>query len=273
MTTEQHQKFPNGRAFLEVILKAADMASKEADEEALKAEDTVGVLLDKLGDLLLLLYRLACCDWGCKGGDHQIEWLLGRVVNQAQSAHLLMRCGLYDEALMLTRGIGEIANLFQLFERDRTRLASWKEADHKTRLSKFGPAQVRQALKAMGVPSPIDGDRYRALCEVGTHPMPAFKPGHYSGGGRPVLGMLYQFYGHVMCLDELGYAITRCAPVANLMDIDDRLKKQVMDAAEALSDVLGPLTVLNYNEVIAKIRAEEPLEALLYPDPASSSVS
>jgi hypothetical protein len=263
MTPEQHEEFPTGRAFLEMIQKAADNASKMADEEVLKeaAGKRVPALLDKLGDMLSLLYRLASCYWGCKGGDHQIEWLLGRVVNQAQSAHRLMRCGFYDEALMLIRGIGETANLFWLFERDHAQLAAWRAADRKVRLDKFGPGQVRRALKDMGVPSPIDLGRYRALCEVGTHPVPAFKPGHYSSGGPPVLGMLFQFVGYAMCLNELGYAITICVPVMNLLDIDIALRNQVKDAAVALSRALGAFTVLNYDEMIAKARAGERPEA------------
>src|ERR1700716_2966510 len=99
MTSEQHEKFPSGRAFLVLVQQAADEASKFTDEQVSKAGGkSVPASLDKLGDLVSLLYRLACCYWGCKGGDHQIEWLLGRVVNQVQSAHRLIRCGFYDEA-------------------------------------------------------------------------------------------------------------------------------------------------------------------------------
>jgi hypothetical protein len=262
MTPQQHQEFPTGRAFLEMIQKAADNASKTADEEVLReaAGKRVPALLDKLGDMLSLLYRLASCYWGCKGGDHQIEWLLGRVVNQAQSAHRLMRCGFYDEALMLIRGVGETANLFWLFERDRAQLDSWKGAKH----NKFKPVDVRNALEAMGAPLPIDQERYGALCRVGTHPVPAFKPGHYSGGGPPVLGMIYQFPGYAMCLNELGYAITICVPVINLLDIDIGLRKQVKDAAVALSRALGTFTVLNYDEMIAQARAKRGRPAITH---------
>jgi hypothetical protein len=263
VTTEKKEEFPTGHAFLEMLQEAADKASKSADKAVLKesAGKSVPESLDKLGDMLSLLYRVACCYWGCNGGDHQIEWLLGRVVNQAQSAHRLMRCGFYDEALMLIRGIGETANLFWLFEKDPAQLASWKAADRKVRLNTFGPRHVRHALKAIGVPPPIDDNRYRVLCEVGTHPVPAFKPGHYSGGGPPVLGLLFQFVGYATCLNELGYAITICVPVINLLDIDIGLKNQVKDAAVALSRALGSITVLNYDEMIAKARAREQLEA------------
>src|SRR5262249_3180007 len=159
MTLEQHA--PSGRDFLEKIQEIADIASKEADKNVLEeGGKSVPAVLDKLGDMLSLLYGLACCHWGCKGSDHQIEWLLRSVVNHAQSAHRLMRCGFYDEAVTLIRGVGEVANLFWLFERDQTQLASWNAADRKARLSNFGPVHVRRALEAMGVPSPIDDDRY-----------------------------------------------------------------------------------------------------------------
>jgi hypothetical protein len=46
--------------------------------------------------------------------------------------------------------------------------------------------------------------------------------------------MLRQFYSHAVCVDELAYGITSCAPVASLMHIDRGLQEQVADAAEAL---------------------------------------
>src|SRR5687767_6395497 len=107
MTLEEN--FPLDRAFLERIQELADEASKFADEEALKLGQRVPASLDGLGTLMAFVYGLTTCGWGCKGGDHQIELLLGRVVNQAISAHRLMRSGFYDEALMLIRGMGEIA--------------------------------------------------------------------------------------------------------------------------------------------------------------------
>ena len=162
-------------------------SSTLADQEVLNTGGkSIPSSLQKLGDLLSLLYRHACCGWDCKGGDHQIEWLLGRIVNQAQSAHRLMRCAFYDEALMLVRGVGESANLLWLFLRDPSQLEAWKAADRKTRLRKFGPSQVRKSLKQMGAgPVMIEDDRYQALCEIGTHPAPALKPNHFSGDGPP----------------------------------------------------------------------------------------
>src|SRR6266849_3968786 len=77
--SEEPDKTTN-RAFLEHTQLVADAASGYADEQALKAGERVLASLEGLGSLLELMHGLACCGWGCRGGDHQIEWLLGRVV-------------------------------------------------------------------------------------------------------------------------------------------------------------------------------------------------
>lgn len=253
MTGEQQIELPTERMFLEITQILADEASAIADDEASKAGNSAPASMDGLGRVLSLLYRFACCAYGCKGGDHQIEWLIGRIVNHATSAHRLMRAGFYDEALVLIRGIGEIANLLWLFAVDGTALIEWKASDRKMRLKKFGPAAVRKALKATDPKVPlVDDDRYQALCEIGTHPVPAVKPGHYSAGGPPVLGMYFQLGGYLMCLNELGFAVAMCAaPAGKLLDANTDLKKQARDEVVTLLNALGSITVLNYNEMIA----------------------
>jgi hypothetical protein len=173
MTPEQHVDFPTARRFLEVLQSGADRGSERADEFSSRSGEKLPATLDGLGTVLSILYRLACCQWGCNGGDHQIEWLTGRVVNQSTSSLRLLRAGYYDEALMLTRGIGEIANLLWLFRANGAELNAWKAADRTTRINKFGPGAVRKRLKhAYDFGPPIADDRYQQLCEVGTHPIP-----------------------------------------------------------------------------------------------------
>jgi hypothetical protein len=48
--------------------------------------------------------------------------------------------------------------------------------------------------------------------------------------------MLRQFYCHAVCVDELAYGITSCAPVANMMHIDKGLQEQAADAARRFAD-------------------------------------
>jgi hypothetical protein len=153
--------------------------------------------------------------------------------------------------------MGEIANLLWLFANDREALADWKTCDRRTRMKKYAPAAVRRALKSISPDMPfIEEDRYKALCEVGTHPVPAFRPGHYSGSGRPVLGMYFQAPGYAMCVNELGFALAMAAtPALTLLDIPKELRETAADVALDLLRSLGSMTILNYEEYIAKAKA------------------
>ena len=64
------RRFPPNRAFLEQMQALADQAGKFADNEALKLGKSVPASLDGIGAVLVLVYGLATCGWGCKGGDH-----------------------------------------------------------------------------------------------------------------------------------------------------------------------------------------------------------
>jgi hypothetical protein len=186
-----------------------------------------------------------------------MEWLTGRVVNHAVSAHRLIRGGYYDEALVLIRGIGEIANLVWLFDADSTALDRWKAADRRERLSQFGPGKVRTQLKnAVPIGPPIDDDRYQALCEIGTHPRPAFAPGHYSGTGRPVLGGLIQPAGVYVTTTELGFAVAMAAVMfSRLLAADNEIRDALRTQAVVLLGALGSITVLNYEKLVKHTRA------------------
>jgi hypothetical protein len=182
---EKPQSFPAGTAFLELIRALADECGKHTDEFCINAGANLPKTMNGLGTMLSILYRLGCCHYGCRGGDHQIEWLIVKLVNQAVSAYRLIRDGQYDEALMLIRGAGEVVNLIWLFHVDAKALAEWRTSDKKARMNKFGPGAVRGKLKTLPIGPPIDDSRYSALCEIGTHPTPMQIPGHYTGSGRP----------------------------------------------------------------------------------------
>ena len=240
--------FPVERAFLDLTQEFADASSKNTDKFCAEAGERLPQTLDATGTVLSILYRLACCYYGCRGGDHQVEWLAGKFVNQAVSAHRLIRAAQYDEALMLVRGMGELANLFWLFYEDRTELAAWKATDKKGRLNNFGPAAVRRRLEVLSkLGPPIDAERYAALCEIGTHPTPSLAPGHYSGTGRPVLGAILQEVGVFVCVNELAYTIAMAAiPIAVLLN--GQIKPEIKEQSARLLKSIGNFTVLNYEE-------------------------
>jgi hypothetical protein len=208
-----------------------------------------------LGNTLKLLYETATCTPSCGGGDHQAEWLVGRVVNHAMGSYRLVRAGLYDESLVLTRGIGEIANLFALFE-TQTEFDEWKTLGRRERMTRFGPKAVRDRIRSATGRNPfIDDDRYRKLCEVGTHPVPGVAPGHFTGSGTPILGGIVQLAGLQVALTELGFAVAMAAiPVPKLITSNSDHGVALRKEALQLLRSLGSTTIMNYEEVLQEIR-------------------
>jgi hypothetical protein len=273
MSDEAQKAFPIEYDFLELLDIAADEGSKKADKFFRESGERLPASVAGLGTILSQIYRVACCAWGCQGGDHQIEWLTGRVVNQAMSAYRLIRAGYYDESLVLTRGIGEIANLLWLFMSDPNALSDWKSASRRDRLNKFGPGGVRQLLrKLINIGPPIDEDRYRKLCEIGTHPVPAFAPGHFTGSGRPILGVLLQPVGVYVSITELAFAVAMCAvAIAKLSGIGKEQRDEIKSSAITLTRSLGAFTILNYPDLLdsALTASEYSTSALTDPSPSS----
>lgn len=258
MTPEQHHDFPEGRQFLATVQADIDRFSTEADRFAESSGEKLPATVEGTGTVLSILYRLACCAWGCRGGDHQVEWLSGRIVNQTISAHRLVRAGYYDEALMLIRGIGELANLIWLFKEDADEMKAWKVADRKVRITQFGPGAVRTRLeKLSSMGPPIDRERYSRLCEVATHPVPAMPPGHFTGTGRPILGALIQPVGIYVSMTELGFAVAMAAvPLSALLEPEEAVRSRLFTQAVQLTRNLGAFTILNYDELLAEVYAK-----------------
>ncbi|WP_338830453.1 hypothetical protein [Bradyrhizobium sp. 27S5] len=255
--SDKASEFPIERAFLELTQELADASSERTDQFFAEAGKSLPKTVDATGTVLSILYRLACCYYGCRGGDHQIEWLTGKFVSQAISAYRLVRAAQYDEALMLIRGMGEIANLLWLFYEDRTELATWKVADKKARLNNFRPSAVRRRLESLNqLGPPIDAERYAALCEIGTHPTPALAPGHYSGTGQPVLGAILQEVGVFVCVNELAYTVAMAAiPIVVLLNASDDVKAASKNESVRLLEGIGNFTVLNYEEGLREVMA------------------
>src|SRR5687768_1019952 len=103
MSAADDKAFPIEFDFLERHTAAAAKAAAFTDEFNRSSGEKQPSTVRVFGTLVSLLYRAACCEWGCRGGDHQIEWLAGRVVNHALAGYGLIRAAHYDEALSLTR--------------------------------------------------------------------------------------------------------------------------------------------------------------------------
>lgn len=253
LTDDAHAKFPIGTEFLDLQERALDQAAEATEQFSRTSGQKLPASVQGLGTVLSLMYRAACCAWGCSGGDHQLEWLVGRVVNQGTAAYRLICAASYDESLMLIRGIGEVANLLWLVQASPPELQAWAASSRRERLTNYGPVAVRRKLEQLQqMGPPIDEARYQKLCEVGTHPVPNLPPSHFTGSGRPVLSGLVQPVGIYVCVTELAFAVAMCGtPTATVIIKAQQPRQELFNASFSLIQSLGAFTILNYEELLA----------------------
>jgi hypothetical protein len=165
--------------------------------------------MEKIGDCLSALYQAATCHRECHGGDHVLEFLCGRAYNHAAAALELILSGYYDEALNLTRSIGEISNLISLSVVDKVSFNAWLAADTRTRIHRYGPGAIRRLLEDAPDGKALmyaDSDWYSLFCETYTHPTPTTKPNAHEARGH--VGGMYQKKGMDDSLNELPTVLT-----------------------------------------------------------------
>ncbi len=247
---KETQEIAEGKLFLNGMTELCQKAEIESELfEKYYSGEKHPKTIELLGVTISLLYRSACCFWGCKGGDHVKERLIGKAVNQAICAFKLYRYCYYDESLMITRGIGEIANLLHLFNLFPEKVEEWKTQNDRDRYRNFKPSKVREILKQNMDFVPIDRDRYSKLCEIGTHPHPNEIPGHYSGTGVPILGMIVQPVGAYVAITELAYALGLVSVVTSkIIELNDEISKEMKEKGVELMRNLGSFHILNYHE-------------------------
>ena len=126
---------PENAAFLRLLWEQEDACELATDGRLPGMGTKAPACLEEISTVLSLLDRMASCWWICRKGDHLIEYLCGRAASTGRAALRLMRLGFYDESLALSRGLGEIANLFALFQEDGRAFSEWKGASRGDRLS------------------------------------------------------------------------------------------------------------------------------------------
>jgi hypothetical protein len=204
--------------------------------------------------VLALLDALSSCAWGCAKDDHLLERLVLRSVNHARAAWRLALMGFYDEALVLTRGVGEIANLLSLFEARSDSFARWKSLDERTRRREFSPARVRTELETIGTPIRVTTEAYAELSSRNVHVNPRTSPQTYDMLGRAKGGSYYQEAGLLICQNELAAALTFVTySAAKLSHLDRPLKKRMLLAGRDLILHTGSLGIENIHEMWAEL--------------------
>lgn len=210
---------PEGIDFIRRAQEVADVCGQHTDHYLPMLGKTAPQICDNLGTVLSFLYRMGACWWGCRGGDHLVEYIVGRSSSTALAALSLMRFGYYDEALSLVRNVGEAANLLALFNRENSSLEKWRSSNDRSRKSQFSPVKVRLAVEKLGLKGLgiIDEARYRKLSTVGTHLSPQTKPQNFNPMGVATLGALFQEIGVLVTLNEIATAIGFLAPPAAML--------------------------------------------------------
>lgn len=140
-------EIPTGLEHLAMIRRGAMYVANQTAENL----DDYIINNDIIGTSLNAIYQAATCHRKCHGGGHILESLCGRAYNLSCSAYDLTIFGLYDEALNLIRGLGELTNLVMLSAIDGAKIREWVSADRKTRMTKFRPFKVRRMLEDKGM--------------------------------------------------------------------------------------------------------------------------
>ena len=133
---------PRGAEFLRLAWRQLDRCELNTQDWIGHAGERAPATLEGLADVLSHLHQYATCGFRCRDGDHLIERLAGRSYSLAVAASRLWCFGQYDESLLLTRSIGEIANLVFLFAQDPESFAAWSTASENDRRRDFSPVKA-----------------------------------------------------------------------------------------------------------------------------------
>jgi hypothetical protein len=233
-----------GVKFLQKIAQyeaeCASATARELPKLGVKGQDCYEVL----GATLALLDCVASCWWGCAGGDHRLEFLIGRATNSAYAALSLATKGYYDQALSSARTLGEIANLLALFATDRAKMDEWKSADETTRKRTFSAVIVRLGLEKLDAPLPVNEQRYGRLSTFSIHASPDSMPQAHNPYGQAVTFPVFQAAGFLLALNEIAIAVGFIVLYTSiLLDIEDETRKVFRDVGRVLIESVGGIVV------------------------------
>lgn len=240
---------PEGHRFLEFIWSLEDECQSQTDRQLPDLGKRAPECLKQIGTVLSLMDRMASCWWVCREDDHRIEYLCGRAASTARAVLRLIRLGFYDEALVLSRGLGEIANLMQLFCCDADALDQWKNASPTQIRREFSPVKVRLRLESISMSPAIKEDRYRLLSERAAHVHPGTTPQSHNILGMPIAGAQLQDAGILVCLNELALPLCIIATFGTtLLSLEKETAKYIFSSARNLAEQIGGANITEIDE-------------------------
>ena len=253
MTNANNIEPPEGVEFLKLTRKQENQCEAETDSRIPDMGTKAPAAFEGIGTVLSLLDRMASCFWRCGGGDHDIEYLCGRASSNGRAAMRLLRMGFYDESLVLSRNIGEIANLLFLFRMEGSALEEWQESG-----KRLSPGEVRRRLAGLTkLTPPIDGKRYGTLSERTVHPDSGLKPQAFNLLGAPSTASIFQEWGLFVTLNELALPLAySCLAGGLLLDLDDEVKERITAKAEDLLEQFGAIDLSEFEKIYSAAMAD-----------------
>ncbi len=257
MTDDAEIEIPTGIPFLDLLKSIEDDCEQSTSKRILELGNKAPKCLASLGSVLSLLDRASSCFWGCRGGDHVIEYFAGRVASSTRASLRLLHFAFYDEALSLIRSIDEAANLLLLFAKDEPSFEKWRQSTKKERDKNFRPVHVREKMEEIKMPLMIDNDRYSKLCEIAVHVTPSIRPNGHNVLGIPTSGGYEQDEGILLVLNELAIATAHATlPVGKLLGYDEPRRDEFRNACAELLSNVGGIDIHGLEEYRQKVLAE-----------------
>ena len=233
---------------LDYLQLTRDLADRCDAETRLRIRSAMGVkaprLVTELGTAMSVGERAATCCWGCAGGDHVIEHLLGACIGTTHAGLRLAYLGYYDEAISLARHVAERANLLYLFCIDGHSLNEWRASDSEYRRKNYSAIRVRLRIEGSGKNVPTPEDHYKTLSSYGAHP--GRIPQSHNPRNRPTLGGFFEPSGFFVALNEIARSmILSSAFSAPLLEGTAVPVNRLVDTALSAAEYLGGVNTMS----------------------------
>lgn len=255
VTESESKDLPAGDYFLETLFELEGQCEEATGRYLPHAGERAPQTWKSLGDGLAVLDALSSCFWGCRGGDHAVEHLLGRVFGSLRAAVRLARGGFYDEALNVLRTAGEVTNLLMLFTLDRTVLESWRNASANERFTLARPSKVIRRLASLGHEElSTNAAKYDLLSRL-THGNSTDAPQAHNPIGLPITAGQFQEAGFLVTLNESALIVSFAIfSGVSLSELDQELSISLLRRARTVVLNTGSVGLTNVQEALAAQR-------------------
>ena len=247
------QSMPKGIKFFDWIF-AKDSEKEKITLELISEDDEFNALetFEVIPEFLEVLYKIATCGYGCKGGPHVIEYITARGYNLGIASIKLIRLGFYDESISLIRSISEIINLFGLFGMDSESLSQWYHQTERERIHEFSPSKVRKKIMKTGLEPPISREYYSKMCEVGVHVHPNTKPQGKNHVDRALVGGIVVKEQAISVLNDLATNLAWLVIMSLRNSLDKETFMKETERMNPLWDKIGSLNLETLDDYLVK---------------------